>query len=45
MLKNNKRQTKNQHQSLDQLTEKELLLIYGGDPTGLPSTPGSDENG
>ena len=45
MTKNNERQTKNQHQLLNQLTENEMLLVYGGDPTGNTATPTSDESG
>ncbi len=45
----NENQTKNQLQrfenSTSQLTKKELLLIYGGDPTGATAPPDPDESG
>ena len=49
MSKNNEKQIKNRLQRFDtssnQLTKKELLLIYGGDPTGVTTPPGEDESG
>jgi hypothetical protein len=49
MLKNNEKQTKSQLQhfgdSSNPLTKKELLLTYGGDPTGTTSPPDDDECG
>ncbi len=41
------KQTKNLRidNSSNQLTENELLLIYGGDETGKPIEEGGDENG
>ena len=49
MLKNNEKQIKNRLQRFDtssnQLTKKELLLIYGGDPSGDNSEAGDDESG
>ncbi len=49
MLKTNEKQIKNQLQRFDnssnQLSKKELLLIYGGDPNGIPASPGDDESG
>ena len=45
----NEKQIKNQLQRFDnssnQLTKRELLLVYGGDPTGNTATPTSDESG
>ncbi len=49
MAKNNEKQIKNQLQRFDnssnQLTKRELLLVYGGDPSGDNSEPGDDESG
>jgi hypothetical protein len=48
MTKINEKQIKNQLQGFEktsnQLTKKELLLIYGGDPNGIPASVGEGEN-
>ncbi len=47
MLKNNEKQTKDQQfkNSSTQLTENEMLCVYGGDSTGSTSPPDDGESG